>query len=226
MTKRKRQRAFVRNRKSEKWRKLNRKFRKLKRKKIRSFYFKFVTELKKTNPGKWYKMAKQIGAVDQMNGGDLSVESLKGLTNEECAQSIAQYFASVSNEYSPVDHAQLPSYLPANKPLKVTELEVYEWLSKQKKTKSTLPIDLPDKLRIEFTAELAGPLTNIINSCLSEQIYSKLWKYELVSPVPKITHPKVLKDLRRISCTSDYTKLFEGILKNWFIEDISRNIDI
>ena len=87
---RKRQRAFVRNRKSEKWRKLNRKFKKLKKKTIRSFYSKFVTELKNTNPGKWYKMAKQIGAVDQMNGGDLSVESLKGLTNEECAQSIAQ----------------------------------------------------------------------------------------------------------------------------------------
>ena len=98
--------------------------------------------------------------------------------------------------------------------------------TKQKRTKSTLPVDLPDALRIEFSAELAGPLTDIINTCLMEQTYPKLWKHEWVSPVPKITHPKVLQDLRKISCTSDYNKLFEGILKDWILTDISDKIDI
>ena len=35
-----------------------------------------------------------------------------------------------------------------------------------------------------------------------------------------------LTDLRKISCTSDYSKLFEGILKDWIIEDISDKFDI
>ena len=223
---RRRQRAFVKNRKSEKWRKLNKSFKKLKRKTIRNFYSKFVTELKYTNPGEWYKIAKQIGAVGQSNRGDIAVESLEGLSNESCAEHIAQHFASVSNEYLPVDQTKLPCFLPAPKPLNVSEQEIYERLSKQKRTKSTLPVDIPDSLRIEFAAELAGPLSDIINTCLLDQIYPKLWKHEWVSPVPKITNPKVVQDLRKISCTSDYNKLFEGILKDWILEDIFRNIDI
>ena len=36
-------------------------------------YSKFVTELKATNPRKWYGMAKKIGALDQMTQGDLHI---------------------------------------------------------------------------------------------------------------------------------------------------------
>ena len=223
---RQRQRAFIKNRNGEKWRKLNKSFKRLKRKAIKNLYSNFVTELKSTNPGEWYKVAKRLGAVDPIRGSDISVESLEGLTNRECAQNIAEHFSSISNEYLPVDCSKLPTYLPATKPLQVTELEIYERLKKQKKTKSTLPVDLPDSLRIEFAAELAGPLKNIINTCLYEQIYPKLWKYEWVSPVPKITHPKVIKDLRKIACTSAFNKLFEGILKDWILADISKSIDI
>ena len=223
---RKRQRAFVKNRRSEKWRKLNRSFKKLKRKTIRNFYSKFVTELKSLNPGEWYKVAKQIGAVGQPSRGDIVVESLEGLSNEICAEQIAQHFASISNEYLPVDNTKLPCYLPATKPLQVSELEIYERLTKQKRTKSTLPVDIPDSLRIEFAAEIAGPLSDIVNTSLLHQVYPKLWKHEWVSPVPKITHPKTIQDLRKISCTSDYNKLFEGILKDWILEDISEKIDI
>jgi hypothetical protein len=32
--------------------------------------------------------------------------------------------------------------------------------------------------------------------------------------------------LRKISCTSDYSKLYDGFLKGWVMEDISENDDI
>ena len=141
------QREYYRKRKSAKWKQLKAKFKKEKRKSIKSFYAEFVTELKTTNPGKWYKMAKKLGAVDQMNGGEVKVESLEQLSNSECAQRIAEHFSRISNEYSPVDHEQLPCYLPAQQPPQVEEYIVYEKIKNQKKTKSTLPIDIPDKLR-------------------------------------------------------------------------------
>ena len=56
--------------------------------------------------------------------------------------------------------------------------------------------------------------------------YPVLWKKELVTPVPKITHPQVIKDLRKISGTSDFSKVFEGFLKEWILSDISENLDI
>ena len=46
-----------------------------------------------------------------------------------------------------------------------------------------------------------------------------------MTPAPKVTHPKDISDLRKISCTSDYSKVFEGFLKDWIMDDIWRNID-
>ena len=137
------QREFYRHRKSDKFLQLRSKFRKLKRKKVKNFYSTFVSDLKLSDPAKWYGMAKKIGAVEQFSDGEIKVESLSLLSNTECAQRIAEHFSSISNEYSPVDTAQLPCYLPAFLPPKIEEYEVYLRLNKLKKTKTTLPIDIP-----------------------------------------------------------------------------------
>ena len=73
---RKVQREFYKHRKSDKWKKLKRKFKTLKKKTLRKFYSNFVDELKETNPSKWYQMAKKIGAVNQSEQDDLRVEAL------------------------------------------------------------------------------------------------------------------------------------------------------
>jgi len=93
-----------------------------------------------------------------------------------------------------------------------------------KNTRSTLPIDIPNLLRKEVAIELSEPLTHIINTCLNEQRFPSLWKIETVSPVPKVEPCKELTDVRKIACTSDYSKLYEGFLKGWILEDISKNI--
>ena len=161
-----------------------------------------------------------------MNSNEVSVEQLEGLTNQESAEVIAEHFAAVSNEYLPLNRNDLPCYLPSEKPPQVDEVSVYEKINKLKNTRSTFAIDIPNKLRKEFAVELCGPLSNIINSCLLEQYYPKLWKYEFITPAPKISHPKVIKDLRKISSTSDYSKVFEGFIKDWILEDISDKIDV
>ena len=220
------QREYFRHRRSKKWREMKVRFKREKRKAIKTFYSIFVTELKLTNPGKWYKMAKRIGAVDQMNGGDISVESLEHLDNKQCAQQIAEYYAKISNEFSPVNPLELPCYLPAQQPPQVESYAVYERLRKLKKTRSTLPIDLPDKLRKACSVELSDPLADIINCSLTQAQYPKLWQQEWVTPAPKVTYPKVIKELRKISCTSDFSKLYEGFLKDWIMEDIYDKLDI
>ena len=62
---------------------------------------------------------------------------------------------------------------------------------------------------------------NIYNSCLKQGIFPDIWKKELVTPVPKKEHLKEIKDVRKITCLSDFGKIFEGFLKTWILEDIS-----
>ena len=129
-----------------------------------------MSDLKQTDPGKWYTMAKRIGAVDQMNTGDIVVDQLEGLENKTCADMIAQSFATISNEYTPINLDLLPCYLPAQKPPHVEEYAVYEKIKQLKNTKSTFNIDLPNKVRKEFSVDLTPPMTNIINSSLEEGV--------------------------------------------------------
>ena len=220
------QREYYKHRKSNKYKKLKLKFKKLKRKTVANMYSNFVTDLKITNPAKWYSMAKKLGAVNKMSGGEVQVESLAEFSNAQCAQKIAEHFSCISNEYSPIDSTILPCYLPALPPPQLEEHQVYQRLVRIRKTKSTLPIDIPDKLRKECAVHLAAPLCHIYNECLSQSVYPTLWKHEWVTPAPKVTHPQDISDLRKISCTSDYSKLFEGFIKDWVMEDISSNIDM
>ena len=171
-------------------------------------------------------MAKKVGATNDSHLGEIRVESLSELPNKELAKKITDHFASISNEFLPINSETLPAFLPAQIPPQVEEYQVYSRLLKIKKSKSTLPLDLPDELRKECAAHLAAPLTLILNSCLNHSIYPTLWKQESVTPVPKITHPKDISDLRKISCTSDFSKTFEGFMKDWILEYISTKLDM
>ena len=76
----------------------------MKRKSVKEFYQEFVSELKTTNPGKWYQMAKKIGVNNQADDGDIMVESLSGLNNLQAAQKIGEHFSNISNEYNHIDN--------------------------------------------------------------------------------------------------------------------------
>ena len=164
-----------------------------------------------------------------MTRPNLEIESLKGLSDRECAEAVAQSFAAISQEYSPLDRSKLPAFFPAGRPEQVNVFQVINKIRKLGKTKSTLPIDIPDKLRMECVIDLAEPKTDIINTCLRDGSFPATWRQELVSPVPK-TAPsepiRTCKNVRKIASCSDYSKNFEAFLKEWIVEDIGNKIHL
>ena len=214
---------FFKNRKSDKWKRLYDKFRKGKRAAIRGLnYDVFADQMIKGSRGNFYRQVKKVGGLKQ-KVSRLNIESLEGKSDYDCAQAIGEAYSAISQTYSPVDLTALPAFLPAQLPPQVQQLQVWERLGKLKKTKSTFPIDLPEKLRKEFAVELSAPLTNILNSCLSQGVFPLIWKEELVVPVPKKEILKVVKDTRKITCLSDFCKIYEGFLKTWILEDLSKS---
>ena len=98
----------------------------------------------------------------------------------------------------------------------------------QKKTRSTLPIDIHEKLCKEAAEFLAEPLTETMNTCLEQGKYPKIWKQEQVTPVPKTKlnkNPEKLSDVRKIASTSDFSKIFESFLLEFILEDISHKLN-
>ena len=214
---------YFKNRKSAKWKRLNVKFRREKRKAVRGMHSdEFAGKLIRGSHSDFYRQVRKVGGLKSANK-KLFIASLEGKSDEECAQAIGQEYSAISTAYSPVDTSSLPAFLPAQLPPQVDELQVWDKLKKLKKTKSTFPIDLPEKIRKEFSYELTKPLMDIVNSSLMQGVFPKIWKEELVSPVPKKEYLKVIKDTRKIACLSDFCKIYESFLKTWILEDISHN---
>ena len=107
---RKVKREFYQKRKSPKWRKLKKRFKKLKQKTVKTFYSNFVTDLKASNPSKWYSSAKRIG-VEQCSGdGELTVECLQGLDDQQAAEKVQ---SSITRVFPP-RYEQITFLLPSH----------------------------------------------------------------------------------------------------------------
>ena len=81
------------------------------------------------------------------------------------------------------------------------------------------------RLISQFSSEICRPLSHLINTCLSEGTYPKIWKKEIVTPVPKVHPPEKVKDLRRISGLMNFAKVTDKILAEYIIEDMEKTRD-
>ena len=102
-------------------------------------------------------MCRRIGTGDELTS-EIRIKSQEGLTDQECAEQIGQFLAAVSNEYEPMNLEKLPSYLPSLPPPQVEQYEVYNKLLALNNTKSTLPIDIPAKLRKESGSRVSSSI--------------------------------------------------------------------
>ena len=84
---------------------------------------------------------KKLTSFDQ-HEGEIIVESIKDLTNKEQAETIAQKFAEISQEYDKLekDDLQIPVFHESDIPL-VTEEQVEEALAAMDTNKSNVEVD-------------------------------------------------------------------------------------
>ena len=105
------------------------------------------------------------------------------------------------------------------------EIDVYYKIKEAKKPKSGVPGDLPRKLIKEFAPELTTPLVSIYNNIISSGTWPSDWKVEFGIPLQKVQNPKSEDELRIISLTKFFSKVFEKFVMEWLLEYISPYID-
>ena len=114
-------------------------------------------------------MGAQPGDCIDSHTFTLPSHERESLTEEQSAERIANYFAQISQEYSPLDIKLLPSRVQTilegeSIPPVISEFEVYQKICSAKKPKSVVPGDLPRAIIQEFAPELALPVCKIINN--------------------------------------------------------------
>ena len=199
-----------------------------------SFIRNKVDELKEAEPEKAFRVLKSMGAQPGDCTDDctftLPSHQEANLSDQECAERIAQHFASISGEYPPLNPDLLPERVKARlsdgtKPPIISEYDCYVKLKVAKKPKSVIPGDLPSAIVKEFKEELANPLHKLLNNITQSAVWPEQYKIEYVTPISKTTLPQNEDDLRPISLTSFFSKCMEQFVVQWLLKYIGDKMD-
>ena len=76
-----------------------------------------------------------------------------------------------------------------------------------------------------FSTELASPLATIFNRITSSFLYPRQWVRESQIPIPKVFPPKTEDDLRPISKTFFFSKVYESFIGGWLLPIIRPYMD-
>ena len=220
-------REYNKNKKSNKWKKLQQVFSEKESELKEQYYENIVQDLKESNIGQWYSKLKRMSNMDSTKEDKVVVQDIMDMPSDQQAEIIADEFAKISNLYQPLrsEDIEIPS-LENSKPYPLFEpYQIHEKIRKMKKKASTVCGDIPWKIIFEFSVEFSDPLCNVYNSSTLDGMWPNLWKYEFVTPVPKVYPPVNTDHLRKISGTKNLSKIYEALLSDFIIEDMNPKID-
>ena len=108
---RRRKRIYHKERRSEKWRNLDKIFKKQVKSAKEMFYRNTIADLRNKNPSQWYSSLKRISGHDQKSE-KVIISEIFDQTDEQQAEAIAEYFSSIPNEYDALktDDIEIPHF--------------------------------------------------------------------------------------------------------------------
>ena len=222
---RRRKRVFRKERRSGRWRMLNKMFKEEVKVAKSMFYKNTVADLKTKSPGQWYSSLKRITSSDQQKE-QVNIDEISHLTDQEQAEAIADKFAAIPNQYEalqskdilvpPFSNEDIPQFPPSL---------VWQHLIQLKTNKATVSGDIPAKIIKLFAAYIADPLADIINTAVKRGEYPQIFKYEICTPVPKCYPPRSTSDMRSISGLLTFDKIMEKLISDLIISDMRHKFD-
>lgn len=149
------------------------------------------------------------------------IRALKpNMSDKDLAEDVATFFNQISQEFEPLDPFSIPRTYERQLP-RLVPSQVAEKLRLCKKPASMVEGDIFPKLVTTCSDSLAIPLSDIYNTITATNVWPIAWKKEIVTIIPKKSIPTSYADLRNISCTKLFSKIYEGYLLTWAMEEIT-----
>ena len=223
---RRRKRIYHKERKSEKWKNLDKIFKKEAKSAKSQFYKNTVADLKQKKPGQWYSCLKKMTSHDQLKTEQSHVDEIRHLSDQEQVEIIANQFAKIQNEYDPLnsDDISVPYFSESEIPL-FHPSQIWFVLTQLNTNKATVQGDYPARFIKQFAAYLAEPFTDIVNTSVRRGEYPQIYKFEISTPVPKVYPTEKTAQLRNISGLFNFDKVMEKLLAELMISDMADKLD-
>ena len=167
----------------------------------------------------FFKNVKSYKAFDKPKS--FNVRDLRpNKKDADVADEVAAFFNEISGEFDPLQPSQVPSTYHRDLP-RLSPSMVEDRLKKSKKTSSMVNGDLFPALINKCADSISTPLADIYNCILDTYVWPIAWKREFVTTIPKKKLPTDFSDLRNISCTLYFSKIFEAYVLQCTLEEIS-----
>ena len=220
-------REYSKHKKSEKWMNLYKLFSEKCSEAKQKYQKGIVQDLKLSKPGQWHQKLKRMTSHDQARVELPVVQSLQGLSSQVQAEQIADQFGKISNLYEEVrsDEISLEN-ITNKKPYPCLEpYFVHQKIKTMKNNTATVVGDIPIRVIKMFGHELSFPLSNIYKRSCKNGEYPHIWKLEIITPAPKKYPPENPSELRKISGTMNFSKIYEKFLAESIVEDMAPSSD-
>ena len=216
---RKRRKIYHREGRSPKWKKLMLKCKDLVRTRAVRYWEHQKRNLLQKDAGRmFFKSVKYFNSKERPPVFDVRSLFEEGTGDQAVSEKLADHFNGISREFDGLSPQDVPSTYSSPIPHLLPE-QVATRLRGFKKPKSMVRHDIFPALVGPGATQLAGPLTHIYNTMIATSTWPIKWK-EFVTPIPKKSVPASVDDLRNISCTALFSKVFESFVLGWLIEQV------
>ena len=215
----KRRRVYDREGRSKKWKEMKKASDELCRKRCKAFIDRQKQVRSAANASRaFFRNVKAFDSKEKPVVFDVR-DLFPGQEDQPVAESLADHFNAISNEFNGLQDTVIPPSAP-NSLAMLTPHDVIERLRDFKKPKSMVNGNIFPKLVNRAAPALALPLTHIYNSISLSQSWPDTWKTEFVTPIPKSSMPQSPGDLRNISCTQLFSKVYESFILKWLNDQV------
>ena len=216
----KRRKVYSREGRSDRWKALMKKVRALVRKRAKNYWAHQKRNLLSNDAARvFFKNVKAYSSKERPPSFD--VRSLYGADQSDfqVAEQLAEHFNGISCEFEGLDPDMIPTTFSS--PIQFLTAEaVASRLRRFKKPKSMVKYDIFPSLVNDASDYLAAPLAHIFNNITATSTWPLKWKEEFVTPIPKKPVPQGVNDLRNISCTALFSKVYESFVLGWLNEQV------
>ena len=223
---RKRIREYHKNRRSPKYYKLHQEYKIKCSKTKKKFYKTMISQVRESDPSRWYSTLKRISNYDKENRSDLKVEEINHLTDQDQAEAIADSFNKISQEYTEIklEDIEIPNIEEKTIPV-FTAWQIIKYMKNVKTNKATIPGDIPARIVKNSSIPLSVPFTHMINHSIKTGKWPDAYKQELITPIGKQFPVESLEQLRPISNLPICNKIQESIISDMIISDMKAKMD-
>ena len=216
----KRRKLYHREGRSNKWRELKKKAADLIKTRAARYWEHQKRNLLQADASRaFYKNVKAYNSREKPAQFDIRSIFEAGEPDEAIAEKLADHFSGISDEFDGISPDEIPSTYSAPIPL-LTPDQVARQLKTFRKPKSMVKHDIFPSLVNAAAPFLSVPLCSIYNNMTNTKSWPLKWKEEFLTPIPKKPVPEDVNDLRNISCTALFSKIYESFVLEWMVEQV------